>query len=84
MCELLFILQRISVTSIILSNNVYDQYCLSVVALSLILNHLYMDICFVFVVVLFYFLFFSKFNVFILLLLFCLLVLLNGIKKYLA
>ena len=58
MCELLFILQRISVTSIILSNNVYDQYCLSVVALSLILNHLYMDICFLF------FLFFL-FNVFI-------------------
>ena len=46
MCVMLFILQRISVTNIILSNNVCDVSIACLLLRSVILNHLYMVIFF--------------------------------------
>ena len=79
MCELLFILQRISVTNIILSNTVYDISIVRLLLRSLKFcrNHLYMVIFFLFLLLIFY--------LFYLIIIYIgLLVPLNGIKKYLA
>ena len=96
MCELLFILQRISVTNIIISNNVYD-----ISTVCLLLRSLKFLIIYTWSFSFFFFL--SFFNLFFNLICSCfvgffvcfcfvcccfvwfgLLVPLNGIKKYLA
>ena len=97
MCELLFILQRISVTNTILSNNVYDISIVCLLLRSLkfwiiytwsFKKNVFKFNMLLFFVLLLLLLLFWSFCLFVFVCLFglfvCLFVALNGIKKYLA